>query len=154
MNSDYDRELEAAISRELKGLPELNAPSGLMAQVLSRIQQPPALPWYQQPWDCWPAATKALSFAMLLAMFGGLCFGLWQLPPAGALETASQWLGERFAGFNVLGDTLRVLAEAGLLVVRKLGPGFVVACAMVSTFSYFACIGIGTVIVRYARARH
>ena len=37
MNPDYDKQLEAAISRELKAMPELAAPGGLANRVMRVI---------------------------------------------------------------------------------------------------------------------
>ena len=152
MNLDYDRQLEAAISHELKALPALTAPPGLVARVMARIEQPSALPWYRQPWDLWPAKVRALSFVLLLGMFGGLCLGAWQLPRAETVAATTGHLAAWFSEFEFLWVTLRVLTDAVWLVAQKLGTGFIVACAMLATFSYFACIGLGTVLVRYARA--
>src|SRR5437764_13255978 len=69
-----DKKLELQIDRQLKGLPELDAPAGLVPRVMAALAARAALPWYRQSWSQWPVAMRWSSFAALLALFGGLCY--------------------------------------------------------------------------------
>lgn len=153
MNSDYDKRLEAEVAREMQGLHELQAPASLIPRVLRAVEQPAALPWYRQPWTMWPSGWRVASFGSLLTVFAGLCIAGWWLSRASSLTLSIHGLGGRWADFMVAWDTLRVLAESGVLIMKKLGTGFIIACLVVAAFSYFACVGLGTLFYRYALAR-
>ena len=153
MNPDYDKQLEAAISRELKALPELSAPTALASRVMAVIGQRARVPWYRRSWQTWPAALQAASLAVLLALFGGLCLGGWQLSQTGTATLALHRAGEWFSGLGVIGNTFNVLVNAAVLVVKKLGTGFIVACLVTVGTGYAMCIGVGTVYYRLAFAK-
>jgi len=153
MNPDHDKQLEAAISRELKALPDLAAPGALANRVMAAIGQRARVPWYSRSWQTWPAALQASSLVVLLALFGGLCLGGWQLSQTGTATLALHRVGEWFSGVNVIGNTFNVLAGAAVLVAKKLGTGFIVACLVALGTGYAVCIGLGTVYFRLAFAK-
>jgi hypothetical protein len=150
MNPEYDNELEAQIDRELKSLGELRAPVTLAPRVLRAIEQRAARPWYQRAWQTWPAGLQAVSLVMLLAMFGGLCFGAWTLTHSGAGEAAMQEAGEWFSALDTISRTLTVLADAASLSVHQLGTGVIAGCLAVLIMAWIACVGLGTMCVRLA----
>jgi hypothetical protein len=153
MNPDYDNQLEAAINRELKALPELAAPGALAGRVMAAIEQRARVPWYQRSWQTWPVALQASSLVVLLALFGGLCFGGWQLSQTGTATLALHRVGGWFSGLNVIGNTFNVLVNAAVLVAKKLGTGVIVACLIAVGTGYAMCIGAGTVYFRLAFAK-
>ena len=153
MNPEYEKELEAAIDRELKGLPELPAPDTLASRVMEAIESRAKVAWYRQPWEMWPAPLRMGSLALLLALFGGLCFGGWRLAQGESFIGATHKLGQWLAGVSALGNTLSVLLGAVVLAVKQLGTGFLVAALMAVAVGYAVCLGLGTVCVRIAFAR-
>jgi hypothetical protein len=153
MNPDYDKQLEAAISRELKALPELAAPGALASRVMTAIEQRARVPWYRHSWQTWPVALQAASLVVLLALFGGLCLGGWQLSQTGTATLALHRAGEWFSGLSVIQNTFNVLLNAAVVVVKKLGTGVIVACLVVAGTGYAMCIGAGTVYFHLAFAK-
>jgi hypothetical protein len=153
MNPDYEKQLEAEIGRELKALPELTAPDALVNRVLRTLEQRARLPWYRRSWQTWPVAWQAASFAMLLALFGGLCLGGWELSQTGTATFALHRAGEWFSGLNVITNTLNALAGAAVLIVKKLGTGFIAAALVFAGLGYALCVGLGTVYFRLAFAK-
>jgi len=153
MNPDYDKQLESAISRELKALPEMAAPGGLANRVMAAIGQRARVPWYHRSWQTWPVILQAASLVVLLALFGGLCLAGWELSQAEVTTFALHRVGEWFSGFNVIGNIFNALAGAAVLVAKKLGTGFIVACLAAVGIGYAACIGLGTVCFRLAFAK-
>jgi hypothetical protein len=153
MNPDYDKQLETAISCELKALPELAAPTALANRVMAAIGQRARVPWYRRSWQTWPAALQAASLVVLLALFGGLCLGGWQLSQTGTATLALHRMGEWFFGLGVIGNTFNVLVNAAAVVVKKLGTGVIVACLVAVGTGYAMCIGVGTVYFRLAFAK-
>jgi hypothetical protein len=153
MKPEYEKQLEASVQRELTALGDLQAPRGLAARTIRIIEQRAAVPWYRRDWQTWPVAWQAASLAVLLAMFGGLCFGALELSQAASFSTTGQQVSGWFAGFGVLWKTAGVLVDALTTAVRHLGMGVIVGFALVLAVGYAACFGLGTAYVRFAMAR-
>jgi hypothetical protein len=153
MNPDYDKQLDATISRELKALPELAAPGVLANRVMAALGQRARLPWYRRSWQMWPVNLQAVSLVVLLALFGGLCLAGWELSQAEATVFALHRVGEWFSGLSMIENTFNVLASAAVLVVKKLGTGFIVTCLVAAGIGYAMCVGLGTVYFRLAFAK-
>jgi len=153
MSAEYEKQLEAAIMRELKGLPDLPAPRTLMTRVLTAIENQSRLPWYRQSWQTWPVIGRAVGIIVLVAVFGGLCFAGWKLPQADRFVAASHMLGGWLAVVNVAWNAVSTVLGAVVLVVKHLGTGFIIACLVAAAFGYAMCVGLGTVYVRLAFAR-
>lgn len=153
MNSPHDKQLERAVDRALKSLPELSAPDTLLSRVMAALGSQPVLPWYRRPWPTWPVRWRAVSFAVLLVVFGALCFGgialsrqPWMIS---AMSEPVRWVTD----LGVFCNLLQVLGQVVFAVVQKLGTRFMVACALVAASSYCTCIGLGTVLVRFVWPR-
>ena len=153
MNPDYDKQLEAAINRELKALPELSAPMALASRVMIAIEQRARVPWYRRSWQTWPVALQAVSLVVLLTLFGGLCLGGWQLSQTGTATLVLHRMGEWISGLGVIQNIFNVLVNAAVLVVKKLGTGVIVACLIAAGTGYAMCIGAGTMYYRLAFAK-
>jgi hypothetical protein len=153
MNSEYERELELQIDRELKALPELDAPSTLSARVLMAIEQRRSLSWYSQPWQNWPLALRVSALALLSVMFGGLCVASWQLTRAAGMSAAMQEVAGLFSGLTTIWNLINVLLGAVLLVVKHLGTGFMIGLVLLAATGYALCVGLGTAWLRLAMAR-
>jgi hypothetical protein len=150
MNLDNDRQLELAISRELKSLPELAAPASLANRVMTVIESRLNVPWYRRPWVAWPVALRMASLATMLALFGGLCFAGWELSRTEAIMSAMHRAGQWFSGLNTIGSLFNILAGSVALVVKKLGTVFIIACLIAAGLGYAICISLGTVYFRLA----
>jgi hypothetical protein len=153
MNPEYEKELEAEIDRELKGLPELPAPHTLASRVRLAVEGRGKVGWYRQPWQRWPTALRMGSLVLLLALFGGLCFAGGRLAQGGAFLGATQKLGPWLSGLSALGNAVGVLLGAVVLAVKQLGTGIIVAALAAVAVGYALCLGLGTVCARLAFAR-
>ncbi len=153
MNLNEDPTLEKAVDRELKRLPELTAPRTLVPRVLARIERQASPRWYRRSWPTWSPALRAASLAVLLALFGGLCFGGWQWSESETVAAATRRIGGWFSQFGVAWETLRVLLTTAVLVAKQFGPAFIAACLVAAALSYAACVGLGTMVVRIALPR-
>ena len=153
MNQDYETSLAAEIDRELKRLPELSAPTTFASRVMEAIEPSSATRWYRQPWQLWPAGWQLASFVLLAALAGGVSFGGWEALRSSAATNLAHQVSGWFSGFSVIWETLLAILQAIVLAVKKLGFGFMVACLTLAAFSYLACVGLGTVFVRYAFSR-
>jgi hypothetical protein len=153
MNSEHERELELEIDRELKALPELPAPGTLVRRVMLELERRRSLRWYTQPWQNWPLTLRVAALVLLSTMFGGLCFASWQLTRAAGVSAAMQEVGGLFSGLTTVWNLINVLLGAVVLVVKHLGTGFMIGCALVAGLGYALCVGLGTAYVRLAFAR-
>src|SRR2546428_13584559 len=93
MNADYEKQLEAAIDRELKGLGELPAPATLAPRILRVVEQRATLPWYRRAWQTWPMPLQAASLAALLTLCGGAAFGVVELSHAASASAPAHQVG-------------------------------------------------------------
>jgi len=153
MNPDYEKQLEAAIDRELKGLGELSAPAMLASRIMRTLEQRAALPWYRRAWQTWPMVWQAVSLTALLVVFGGICFGVVEVFQAASTTAPAHQVGGWLASVGAVFKTLGVLAEAVVLAVRQLGMAVLIGCIVGIALAYAACLGLGTVWVRLAVAR-
>lgn len=153
MNPEPERQLEAIVQRELSALGDLQAPRGLAARTIRLIQQRAAVPWYRRNWLTWPLAWRVASAAVLLGMFGGLCFGALELAQLASVSPAGQQVGGWIAAVGALWKTVAVVAQALATAVQQLGMGVIVGFALVVAVGYAACFGLGTAYVRFAMAR-
>jgi hypothetical protein len=153
MNSEYEKRLEAAIERELKRLPELPAPQTLISRVMSSIASQAALPWYRQSWVMWPMPLRAVSLVVLVAISGAICFASWKLTQAESFLAVIHQINGWFAGANSLWNALNAVLGVGLMLIKKLGTGFIIATLLAVAMGYAMCIGLGTVYVRLAFGR-
>jgi len=153
MREEYEKRLEADIDRELKGLPELIAPHTLVLRVMAAIEKRLNLPWYRRSWQMWPVGLQVISMGVLLAVFGGICFGTWKLTQLESFSSAMQQAGGWFSGIKALGHAAYVVFNAGILMMKHLGTGFIIACAVALALGYAACVSLGTLYVRLGLAR-
>jgi hypothetical protein len=153
MNSEYEKQLEAAIDRELKSLPELSAPRALASQVLAMLAARSALPWYRQPWQAWPLALRAGSLAVLLAALGGLYFAACIFTESAPVATAAQECNHWLAGLAALWRGLNTLPGVLGSVLNYAGPRFLGACVVAVALAYAACIAAATCYYRLGFAR-
>jgi hypothetical protein len=153
MNENENLQLEAAIDRELKALPNLHAPQTLLPRVMAMIEQHVVLPWHRRAWQTWPLPLQVVSMLVLLLAFGGLCFESWQLVHAPAVASAASEASGWFRKLSTSLNTLAVLANALALAVRSLGPLVLTGIVMALGLGYAACVGFGTMYLRLAFAR-
>jgi hypothetical protein len=153
MNEHENSQLEAAVDRELKALPNLRAPQTLLPRIMAVIEQRAGLPWYRRAWQTWPLPLQAVSMLVLLVAFAGLCLGSWQLVHAPAVASAASEASGWFRMLSTTLSTLGVLANALALAVRSLGPLVLFGIMMALLLGYAACVGFGTLYVRLAFAR-
>lgn len=154
MNSNDHLEREAAISRELKSLPELTAPASIASRVMTAIEERAAVPWHRRSWGTWPASWQAASLAALLAVFGGLCFGGWELSQTAAAARGAQGAGRLFSNIESIRNIFSVLASSTLIVIHKLGAGFMIACLFMFGMAYTLILSLGTACFRLTHAKH
>jgi hypothetical protein len=147
MNPEYEKKLEARIRRELNTLGELSAPPALADRILRIIEQRPVAPWYRRAWPTWPLQLRVASLAALLGMFGGLCFGTWELTQSESLQPL---VGGWFADAGALWRTAGVLGDIAISFVSRLGGGVFIPALALMFSAGVICVGLGSACNRLA----
>ena len=154
MHSDYEKKLEVEVGRVLKDLPELEAPDLLVRRIMNRLEQHSLTIWYRRPWQTWPSGLKATSLIALLMLFVGLCYAGREFSHAEITAAAGHRVGDWLSNLGAITNTAMVLLDSLCLVVKKLGTGFIVACLFALGLGYVMCVGLGTLYMRLAFAKH
>ena len=147
MNPRYEKQLEASVRRELETLGELPAPPALANRIMQVIEQRSTAPWYRRAWPTWPLALRASSLVVLLGVFGGLSYGVWELDRAAVTQSLSDgW----FADLGALWRTAGVLLNVICTFISRLGTGVIATGLALMFVTCVACIGLGSACVRLA----
>jgi hypothetical protein len=153
MKDDDKLELEALVGRELKKLPDLQAPETLFHRVMLEVHTRARQPWWQRSWHGWPPGLQAATLVALLGLATAVSYGLSQTLqeiPYEALEVAFiEWLGP-FARLWELGVTV---ANAVGLVMRAGGQQVLLYGSMLVLVAYAACLGFGAAVARAVMSR-
>jgi hypothetical protein len=150
---ELQAKLEADIDRALKALPEIPAPPTLIARVMQAIARTQALPWFRRAWQTWPPRLRVVSFAVLVLLFGGLCYGVWQLADVG-MATASQKLGPSLSMFGSLWAAVNVVYHAAISGIHQMNRNVLIGCIAAIAFAYAMCAVMGTFLYALVRNPH
>ena len=154
MDPDYEKLLEADIDRELKSLPELEAPRTLAPRVMRAIAARASAASHRRAWSSWPLALRLASLAALLALFGGLCYALWAVPQtapvAGAVTECGRWLS--WAG--VVWRAVSSLPGIAYNILSHLDTRLLVGGIAMVALAYATCIALAAGSFRLARAQY
>lgn len=153
MNPEYEKQLEAAIDRELKRLGDLPAPPTLASRILGAIEQRAAQPWYRGAWQTWPVPMQVVSLAAMVVIFGGISFGVVELFQAASATSSAHQVGGWLASIVAVFKSVTVLGEALVLATRHFGMAVLIGCVAGIVLAYAACFGLGAAWVRLAMAR-
>lgn len=147
---DYEQKLEVEIDRELKSLPEIAAPATLIARVMASIELRKALPWFRRAWDTWPTSLQGLFLVTMLALFGGICFGGWEVAHSATFGLTVHKVAGWLSGFGAIYTTLNALAGAMVALIKQINSGVLVAFLFAAGLGYAIFLGLGTMYVRLA----
>jgi hypothetical protein len=150
VNAIYERQLELAISRELKALPELTAPASLADRVLRLAERRAAASWYQRPWQGWPASLQWAGFALLVLSFFGICAAGWTVSQTQIVAWGIEWMRGWMSTIGAGVDGLVGLVSFVAMVLRTLGPGYLIASVLALGLAYALCVGLGAAYLRLA----
>jgi hypothetical protein len=152
VNTEYEKQLEASVGRELKALGELEAPPEVARRVVRVIARRSAAPWYRREWQAWPLGCQWASLAGLLAAFAFLCFESWRLVRLATLTPPVREVAGWFNSAEAVWKAMDALAAALGLAFRSLGPVVLAGGAVMFLICCAACVGLGTIYLRLALA--
>lgn len=145
---NIDPELEKFLGDELKKLPAIAAPAGLLRSVLAQLEARAASPWWQRAWWEWPAAAQAAFILLALALVAAMTTG-------GALlnDQATLWLqalSAQASGYTSPWNVFTPLGEAGLALWENAAQPLLLYGLIAAGALYLACLGLGTMVFRVA----
>ena len=152
-DSNYERQLEAAVDQEMKILSDVPAPAHLASRVIQIIAVRSRQPLDLWVWDTWSLPLRHFALVTMITAFGLACLGSWkirQIPiPAFGWEARSEALSTAVTLWNALGSVVGALM-AGL---QQAGPIFTGACVTTVALAYAMCLAIGGLYLRLGMAR-
>jgi hypothetical protein len=153
MNNQPDNSLERWIDRQLKTLPDLEAPTDFAHGVMRALIARQRMPWYR---SLWQSGSPGMRAGIVVLLAGGV---------AGTLLLVLQILNSPFAVsvpaccstactsvqtlFGVLLTLLQTLMDA-LVRIHPMVPSTLV---LLVTSLYVICLGAGTTVARLALSR-
>ena len=111
------------------------------------------MPWYRSAWQNWPAHLRIPALALLVVLFGALCFGVWKLPHTEVATAGAARVSGWFSIFGTLWNALNAVVGVLVLAFKQLGTGLIAAILGAIVLAWVMCLGVGTACVRLAWAR-
>ncbi len=150
MDDIEQTQLEKAIDRELRKLPDVPAPETLVHRVMLGVHRKERAPWWHQPWLTWPFGFQLASLILLLLSAGLVSYLLgaaWD-----GVNVASVWqrVVASFAWLQPFVEVAVALTNAVLVAFRAANQNLVLLGACIITLAYLTFVGLGTVCVRMA----
>lgn len=153
MRPNPESDLEQAIDRELRGLPELRAPEDLLPRVLELALERGRRPWWQKSFVHWPWMARCLFLAVTTALSGLAVYFTWGVSiglPFESLSGEIAVLTERFAAVRSIAGSL---GGALVAVGKSAGPWLPWTVAGMMGMSYLTTLALGTYCYRLASSR-
>ena len=153
MSLEYEKKLELEVDRELKALPEFTAPATLVSRVMAAIELRKALPWFRRAWHTWPGSLQGLFLITMVALVGGICFGVWEGSHTATFSLAVHKVGGWFSGLSAIYAALNALAGAIVAMIKQVNSGILMAFLCAAGLGYALFLALGTMYVRMAFAK-
>jgi len=149
MDDQEQIQLEKAIHRELRGLPELKAPETLLHRVMLSVHERERARW-RRSWMNWPFGLQAGSLIVLLFSAGLVSYlagAAWD-----GVNAASMWQRAvmSLAWLQPFWEILVAISNTILVVLRAANQNLILIGAGALVLAYLMCVGLGTVCVRIA----
>ncbi len=150
MDRHTDNQWEEVLDRELKTLPDRQAPSTLLPRVMAAVQAKARLPWWRRAWRTWPPAAQILSLLLFSGLLGLVTWVAMHGWSAESAAHATRLLSDWTAPISRFWSCLTALANA-LVLVSKTANGYALLGAGIFCMAmYLSCVGLGTVFYRVA----
>jgi hypothetical protein len=138
---------EKRLHEELRNLPELEAPAGLIPSVMAAISKQASLAWYQRPAMTWPAPLRIALVVLSVCLFGLLFLGL-QFFMTGSPET--HFFNTIIAKGETIVRALQAVVGAFLTVMRQYASPVMFGAIAAAALAYFTLLGLGGALWRVA----
>ena len=150
MRPTPESELEQAIDRELRRLPDLRAPRELLPRVLQAIAEREKLPWWQKSFAYWPWPARVLFLAATAGLAAVLVYFTWGVSAGVSFGALTEELGPVAGRFEQVRGLLATLGGAAVTLGRAAGPWFLWGAAGVLGACYLTTVALGAFCWRLA----
>lgn len=148
MNPNETDNLEAAIHRVLRKLPDRKAPAGLEGRVLAEIARRAALPWWRKSFAFWPASVR-MGFVACSALAGlVLAYGLFTLSGSQSALKVAGGISSSLAWFDLARSIVAALDGKVRMLIAATPPLWLYGAAGAIAVSYAALAAIGAATYR------
>lgn len=144
-----DKHLEQFIDRQLKKLPERQAPETLIGNVMASLAARAELPWYKKPWSDWPRLHQNLFLATLVSVLAAVA---WFIAPVADAVSLSA-LSEKARVVSWIPEVLQHLFSSAGVVAKSVRYEWILAGFAACAISYAWCVAAGVAVFRVASQR-
>jgi hypothetical protein len=120
---------------------------------MAAIELRAALPWFRRAWHTWPGSLQGLFLITMVALFGGICFGVWEATHTATFGLAVHKVGGWFSGLVAIYSALNALAGAIVALIKQINSTVLIAFLIAAGLGYAIFLGLGTMYVRLAFAK-
>jgi hypothetical protein len=152
MKQDNQHNLEAAIHRALKSIPDRRAPASLEGRVLRELERRAALHWWRRSYIHWPVAVRAGFFAASAVAAAVVVTALVAAGiPAGAQQLAGD-VAHRFAWLSLVRELFSAAGERVRVTLGSVPSLWLYAAGgtLVAFYASLMAIGAATYRTLYA----
>ncbi len=153
MRPTPESELEQAIDRELRRLPDLRAPADLLPRVLQIAGERMKRPWWRKPVVLWPPAARFLFLVVTAGLAGVLFYFTWGISVGVPVGSFGDEIAQFTGRVELARSTMGSLGGAAVMVARSVGPWLPWSAAAVVVMSYLTTVGLGTCCYRLISGR-
>jgi hypothetical protein len=148
MTNDDPKKLEEAIHRELRRLPELDAPTDLVPRVMELLAARARLPWWRRSWFTWPLPGRVLSGVAAAAVCAAAGWAIASVSVE--LPGRASLFDGPLAIVRVAFEAVATVLGALSLLAQAINANQLAFGAGLAAFIYLSCIGLGTACYRVA----
>lgn len=134
-------------------LPEHQAPTNLIPDILKRIEERQRC-WWKQAWTEWPFTARLLLLPAALACGGTFLLVLTSMSKWQLMDHTTAFAGNYLRALSPLLDLVATLSSAALLALQSLEQPWIIGAASVVFMMYLSCVALGTACFRVAAQRH
>jgi len=149
IDSEHE-ELAGFIDRELRRLPELEAPPELGMQILQRIRAQAARPWWRRSFWDWPWQMRLPAGVMFMALATALVWGLSTVSLGALFEGLQGRLHQASPAWQTVTEWL---AQAGHFYQHRDLGLWMWGGALLGTFMFLMMMGAVTALLRLSAPR-
>ncbi|HHY85952.1 MAG TPA: hypothetical protein GYA07_10555 [Verrucomicrobia bacterium] len=152
MNRHFDNEWEQELDRELKALPDVEAPATLIPRVMERVR---AQEEKRRAWSLNAGSpARRLAVAAMVSLFAAIAVWVgWRMWEGHMTTPLFGEVQEWFAAATALGRAACVLLSALVTGLRSIHPVFLAMYGAFAAACYFACVGAGALAYRFITAQ-
>jgi hypothetical protein len=148
MNPQDPNNLESAIHRVLRSVPDRKAPAGMELRILAEIGRRAALPWWRKSYAYWPAGIRAAFFVGSAVAAALLVSGLILLGRSTGAQDMAGGVAQPFAWLGSARDVIGSINTSIRQLIAAIPPIWLYGVVGTIAFCYVALAAISAAAYR------